>query len=85
MSDEVQVVVRDGDRTKTYIGLEVSRGPGMMHLILTRPYSSAGQTIDIPLDEVVSVDRLESTPQGVPISELADRVVEATDRQAISG
>lgn len=77
MSDEVQVVVREGDgEDKIYVGLEVSRGPGMMHLILTRPYSSAGRAIDIPRDRVVSVDRLESTPHGVPISELGRRVVD---------
>jgi hypothetical protein len=77
MTDEVQVVVRNGDgEDKIYVGLEVSRGPAMMHLILTRPYPVAGRTIDIPCEQVVSVARMESTPQGVPISEIEQCVID---------
>lgn len=71
MTDEVQVVVRNNDgEEKIYVGLEVSNGPAMMHLILTRPYPAAGRTIDIPCEQVVSIARMENTPQGVPISEI---------------
>lgn len=77
MTDEVQVVVRNDDgEDELFVGLEVSNGPAMMHLILTRPYPEAGRTIDIPCEQVVSVARLESTPQGVPISEIKPGVID---------
>lgn len=50
---EVQVTVVDPTReSRKYVGLKISSGPGSMRLLLTRPYRSAGRTIDIPIEHV---------------------------------
>lgn len=67
MSNEIEVRASDPSRgERTYVGLEICRGPGVFRLLLTRPYRSAGRTVDIPLEHVEEVARVATSPQGQP-------------------
>lgn len=45
----------DGN-TKTYIGITVSKGPKSLRLILTRPFHEAGHIVEIPQDDIKSIE-----------------------------
>lgn len=65
---EIQVEVsEDGGDRREYVGIEVCRGPGVMRVLLTRPYGMAGQTISVPLEQVDSVVEVESATLGEPV------------------
>lgn len=65
---EIQVEVsEDGGNRREYVGIEVCRGPGVMRVLLTRPYGMAGQTISVPLEQVDSVVEVESATLGEPV------------------
>lgn len=65
---EIQVeVADDAGNHREYVGIEVCRGPGVLRVLLTRPYGMAGRTISVPLDDVESVVQVESGTLGEPI------------------
>lgn len=65
---EIQVEVSDdGGAHREYIGIEVCRGPGVMRMLLTRPYRMAGRTVNVPIDHVESVVEVESGVLGDPV------------------
>lgn len=67
MPKEIEVQVSDPSQGETtYVGLEICRGPGVLRLILTRPYRSAGRTMEIPLEKVKGVTPVAPAPQGEP-------------------
>lgn len=55
----------DDGQHRIYVGVTVCRGPGQFRLVLTRPYHEAGRVVEIPSDEIESV---EPAPQG-PLGE----------------
>lgn len=65
---EIQVEVsEDGGNRREYVGIEVCRGPGVMRVLLTRPYGMAGQTVSVPLEQIESVVEVESATLGEPV------------------
>lgn len=65
---EIQVEVsEEGGNRREYVGIEVCRGPGVMRMLLTRPYGMAGQTISVSLEQVASVVEVESATLGEPV------------------
>lgn len=65
---EVQVEASDDEgNRREYVGIEICRGPGVMRVLLTRPFGSAGETVDLPLDRVRSVAEVESGVLGEPV------------------
>lgn len=76
---EIQVEVsEDGGNRREYVGIEVCRGPGVMRVLLTRPYGMAGQTISVPLEQVDSVVEVESATLGEPVRTVDDEPQPAT-------
>lgn len=57
---ETMVKSEDDGKTKTHVGITVSKGPGKLRMILTRPYHEAGQIVEIPREEIESVDSISS-------------------------
>lgn len=50
----VTVTVETDSGSSSYTGHIVCRGPGTMQMLLTEPFSSAGQCVQFPLTQVVS-------------------------------
>lgn len=46
----------DDGKTKTHIGITVSKGPKLLRLILTRPFHEAGHIVEIPQDDIKSIE-----------------------------
>ena len=57
---ETMVKSEDDGKSKTHVGITVSEGPGKLRLILTRPYHEAGQIVEIPHEEIKSVETVSS-------------------------
>lgn len=66
---EIEVIAQDdtGDE-RSHVGLELCRGPGVVRLLLTRPFRKAGQIVEIPFDEVESLRQVASGPYGKPVA-----------------
>lgn len=62
---EAIVKSEDDGQHRTHVGVTVCQGPGQFRLVLTRPYHEAGRVVEIPRDEIESV---EPAPQG-PLGE----------------
>lgn len=78
---EIQVEVSDDEGSRReYVGIEVCRGPGVMRVLLTRPYGMAGQTISVPREQIKSVVEVESATLGEPV-----RTVDEHERPADPG
>lgn len=63
MDPVVRIRKRDGTH---HVGITVSKGPGTYRLLLTRPYSDEGQVIEIPLEEIETVDQAREGPPDRP-------------------
>jgi hypothetical protein len=63
--EKLVVVERDGENRNLF-GIPVCEGPGAVRLVVTRPYHEAGRIIEIPLDDVESIDDL---PPHSPLGE----------------
>ncbi|HEU4894407.1 MAG TPA: hypothetical protein VFT85_01115 [Acidimicrobiia bacterium] len=50
------VTTQDGDKPATHVGITICRGPGRYRMVLTRPYHEAGRIVEIPTDEIASVE-----------------------------
>lgn len=71
---EIQVEVSDEEGAqREYVGIEVCRGPGVMRVLLTRPYRLAGQTVSVPLDHIESIAEVESGVLGEPVKPSTNR------------
>lgn len=54
----------DDGKTKTHVGITVSKGPKRLRLILTRPYHEAGQIVEIPRDDIKSIETITPSSFG---------------------
>lgn len=63
----VKVTTKGSERT--YVGMEVCGGPGVIRLLLTWPYERAAEVVEVPLDEVDSVAEVEELQ---PLGEMPD-------------
>ena len=68
MDEEVKVTTK-GDEPESYVGLEISGGPGMMRLLLTWPYERAAEIVEIPVEEVESITEVGPQPLGAAPAE----------------
>jgi hypothetical protein len=55
---EAMIKTRDGDVTETHIGLTICEGPNQFRMVLTRPYHEAGRIIEIPREDIASIELL---------------------------
>jgi hypothetical protein len=68
------VKVTTKNSANSYVGLEVSGGPGTLRLLLTWPYERAAEVVEIPLDDVESITEVEERhPFGEAPDEIEDR------------
>lgn len=44
------------DEDETHIGIPVCEGPKQFRMVLTRPYHEAGHIIEIPREDIASVE-----------------------------
>jgi hypothetical protein len=55
---EAMVKSHDGDVTETHIGIAICEGPQKFRMVLTRPYHEAGRIIEIPREDISSIEPL---------------------------
>ncbi len=53
---EAMVTSHEDGRTHTRIGLTICEGPGRFRMILTRPYHDVGRIVEIPRQEIDSIE-----------------------------
>lgn len=53
----------DGD-TRVMVGVTVCEGPKTYRLLLTHPHQAEGRIVDIPCDQIESIDEVEPSPRG---------------------
>lgn len=53
---ESMVKTREDGQTATRIGLTICKGPGRFRMVLTRPYHEAGRVVEIPREEITSIE-----------------------------
>lgn len=53
---EDEVVVVETQKGASYVGHVVSDGPRVMRLMLTRPYNRQGRIVEVPIDDIKSVE-----------------------------
>jgi hypothetical protein len=46
------------DEDETHIGITICEGPGQFRMILTRPYHDAGRIIEIPREDITSIEAI---------------------------
>jgi hypothetical protein len=44
------------DEDETRVGITICEGPGQFRMVLTRPYHEAGRIIEIPREDITSVE-----------------------------
>ena len=44
------------DEDETHIGITICEGPGQFRMVLTHPYHEAGRIIEIPREDIVSIE-----------------------------
>lgn len=49
---ESELVVVETKPGASYVGRVISDGPGVLRLMMTRPFNSQGRIVEIPLEEV---------------------------------
>jgi len=69
---ESMVTSREDGETQTHIGHTVCEGPGQMRLVLTRPYHEAGHIVEIPREDIESIEPVEHTVLGETPTPLCD-------------
>ena len=62
MTVTVRIQTDTGERS--YTGHVVCRGPSTMEMLLTEPFSMAGRTVQFPLTDIVSEQRLTAASPG---------------------
>jgi hypothetical protein len=53
----------DGD-SKVMVGVAVCEGPRTYRMLLTHPHQTEGRIVDIPRDDIESIDEVEPSPRG---------------------
>lgn len=49
------VKTEDDGKSTTHVGITICRGPGRYRMVLTHPYHAAGRIIEIPTDDIASI------------------------------
>jgi hypothetical protein len=55
----VRITTNQQQGDSEYVGHVLTRGPSRIVMILTEPYNHAGSSVSLPINEVVSEERLE--------------------------
>lgn len=53
-----KITTNDASGTHTYIGHVLTKGPSVVFLVLTEPFSAAGHSVTIPMTEIVTEEVL---------------------------
>jgi hypothetical protein len=53
----------DGE-SKVMVGVPVCEGPRTYRLLLTHPHQTEGRIVDIPREDIESIDEVEPSPRG---------------------
>lgn len=54
----IKITTSDTSGSHTYIGHVLTKGPSVVVLVLTEPFSAAGRSVTIPMEEIVSEEIL---------------------------
>lgn len=52
---EAMVKTEDDGISRTHVGITICRGPGRFRMVLTRPYHEAGRIVEVPRDDIASI------------------------------
>jgi hypothetical protein len=53
------IVKTDEDgKSVTHVGITVCTGPGRHRMVLTRPYHEAGRVVEIPTEDIASIEQI---------------------------
>lgn len=52
---EAVVETTENGTIRTHVGITVCKGPGLLRLLLTKPYHQAGQVVEIPHSQITEV------------------------------
>lgn len=63
---ESMVRTGDGPDSEVHVGITICEGPGRYRMVLTRPFHEQGRIVEIPVDEIASIQSVEPTALGVP-------------------
>lgn len=58
------VTTEDDGTSQVHVGITICKGPGRYRMVLTRPFSDQGRIVEIPVDEIESIETVASTPLG---------------------
>lgn len=61
---ESMVTTEEDGTSQVHVGITICEGPGRYRMVLTRPFNDQGQIVEIPVDEIASIETVESTPLG---------------------
>lgn len=62
---EAMVKTRESGRAaQTLVGITVCRGPGRFRMVLTRPYHEAGHIVEIPREDIESIEQVAPATLG---------------------
>ena len=65
------VKTQDDGKSTSHVGITICRGPGRYRMVLTRPYHEAGRIIEIPTDEIASIEPISPGALGESPTPLA--------------
>jgi hypothetical protein len=71
------VKTQDAENSASHVGITICSGPGRYRMVLTRPYHEAGRIIEIPTDEIASIEPISPGALG----ESPTPLVEASSAQ----
>jgi len=62
---EAMVKTREnGAASRTLVGITICRGPGRFRMVLTRPYHEAGHIVEIPTEDIQSIEQVAPATLG---------------------
>lgn len=61
---ESMVKTKENGSSQTLVGITICRGPGRFRMVLTRPYHEAGRIVEIPHQDIESVEAVAPGPLG---------------------
>lgn len=53
---EAMVKTSEDGEGQTLVGITICRGPGRFRMVLTRPYHEAGRIVEIPRQDIASIE-----------------------------
>jgi len=53
---EAMVRTKEDGESQILVGITICRGPGRFRMVLTRPYHEAGRIVEIPRQDIESVE-----------------------------